>query len=433
MAPAIDALTLWHGDRAVADLERTSDDYTSLRLRYRPEWQAAADSFAISAGFPPTVALHEGPAVYFWFMNLLPEDDALRTVGQLLEISDVDVLGLVAALGGDLPGALIARAADNGPAAVGPSYRAWTAAELARDIRRLPQRPLLAGEEGVQMSLAGQQAKLPVVKLDDGRLALPLDGCPSTHILKPASAQLHGSVENEAYCMRLARACGLDAAEVEIGEAEDQRYLLVARYDRLNEHGEIRRLHQEDLCQASGLPPYRKYEWNARVRMAGPGAADLFRAASLGPRAAPNRIALLDAFIFNVLVCNIDSHAKNYSLIHRGRTTSLAPLYDVMCGRISEGVTENLPQKIAGKQRGDHVHGRHWRRLAREVGLAPAATRNRVGELARTVLERARDVALAMAPTLARRTVVDSIVAVVEARSRRVIANLDDAATSADV
>ncbi len=213
MSP-LDAVTLWHEDRVVGHLERPGEDFTRLRLRYDADWAARADAFPISRGMPLDTAQHEGEAVYAWLMNLLPEDDALRTVGHVLDVSDIDVLGLVAALGGDLPGALMARPAGAPPLPRRPDLRIWDEAGLARDIRRLPQRPLLAGDAGVQMSLAGQQAKLPVVRLDDGRLALPLDGRPSSHILKPASRTLRGSVWNEAYCMRLAAACGLAVAAV---------------------------------------------------------------------------------------------------------------------------------------------------------------------------------------------------------------------------
>lgn len=437
-AAPVDALTLWYGDQAVAEVERIDGGLTGLRLRYREDWSTRPAAFAISVRFPLDRRVHEGQEIYFWLMNLLPEDDALRIVGHVLGVSDIDVLGLVGAMGGDLPGALVARPAGE-PSTPGrrPRARAWTEAELARDIRRLPERPLLAGDEGVQMSLAGQQAKLPVVRLPDGRLALPLDGHPSTHILKPRSARMRGSVENEAYCMRLARRCGLDAAEVEVGRAGDADYLLVRRYDREaggeGSKGGIARLHQEDLCQAGGFPPYRKYEWNARVRLPGPGAADLFRAASIGQRAALSRLRLLDAFVFNVLACNVDSHAKNYSLLHRGRAPELAPLYDVMCGEVYDGVTRNLPQKIAGKQRGDHVHGRHWARLAGELGLSPSATRRRVGALAARVLREARPLADSLRGELAEAPIVAEIADAVEARCRRVLANIrDDGAAVAD-
>lgn len=427
MSEAVPALTIWYEGQPVADIERTGPEPADLRLGYHAAWNTVAGAFPISVRFPLGAPVEDGTALYFWLMNMLPEDDALRIVGMNIDVADIDVLTMVAAMGGDLPGALVARPQGDPWMPGRPHRRVWSEAELARDIRRLPQRPLLMGDEGVQMSLAGQQAKLPVILLEDGRLALPLDGEPSTHILKPSSAQLHASVENEAFCMRLARRCGLDAADVAIGHAEDLVYLLVRRYDRIQAEGAVRRLHQEDLCQALGLPPYRKYQWNARIRMGGPSATDLFSAISSGPFAAPNRIAMLDGFVFNVLVCNVDSHAKNYSILHQARGARMAPLYDLMCGAIYDGITRNLPQKIAGKQRGDHIYGRHWSRLAAEVGLGPAAVRRRVAALANRVLGELPDLALRMADEIAVPAIVAQIAEAIAERCRRTLANLDDA------
>lgn len=93
------------------------------------------------------------------------------------------------------------------------------------------------------MSLAGVQEKLPVFVDGHGHISVPVDGTPSTHILKPDTKRLAGSVENEAFCLSLARAYGLEAAEATIGVAGKRRYLLVKRYDRFTDfQGEIRRL-----------------------------------------------------------------------------------------------------------------------------------------------------------------------------------------------
>jgi serine/threonine-protein kinase HipA len=103
-------------------------------------------------------------------------------------------------------------------------------------------------------------------------------------------------------------------------------------------------------------------------------------------RTLPNRLALLDMLIFNVLCCNVDAHAKNYSLLHRATTPVVAPLYDVTCGAVYDGVTTHLSQKIAGKQSGEHIHGRHWTRLAEEIGMSGPQVRRRASELLRAKL-----------------------------------------------
>src|SRR5262249_53957693 len=100
-------------------------------------------------------------------------------------------------------------------------------------------------------------------------------------------------------------------------------------------------------------------------------------------------VRLVDMVVFNVLACNTDAHAKNYSIMIRGNGVSLAPMYDVMCGEVWENVTKNLAQKIAGKSRGDYLKGRHWQRFARECGLNPKQIVGRVGMLARSVIAEA--------------------------------------------
>jgi serine/threonine-protein kinase HipA len=418
----VERITLYYEGTPVATVEATADP-GRLSLTYLAPWLERADRFPISTRFPLSQAQYEGADVYIWFLNLLPEDDALKTVGRILNVSMIDVVGLIAALGGDLPGALTALPERATIAARQPSWQAWTEAKLAADIRRLPERPLLVGEEGVHMSLAGQQIKLPVLKLDDGRLALPLDGQPSTHILKPASPKLRASVENEAYCLRLAARSGLKVAEAEIGRAEDITYLMVRRYDRVIEGERIRRLHQEDLCQALGEPPFQKYEWNPHIRRNGPSIRELIEAVSHGRYTATNRLALLDAIVFNILICNVDSHAKNYSLLQEVQGATMAPLYDLMCERIYDGITENLPQKIADQQRGDHIYRRHWERFAKETGFAPAPTVRRATELAERVLANVGPLAEAMCNETPASGIVLEIAATIEARCHRVLEN----------
>lgn len=164
-------------------------------------------------------------------------------------------------------------------------------------------------------------------------MACPLDGTPSTHILKPDIKRLAGSVINEAFCMILARLCGLDAAEVTIGRAGKRDYLLVRRYDRVADgQGIIRRIHQEDFCQLLGLFPAEKYEHTGLGRPAG---------ASL------------------------------------------------QCAAPYRQVDQSLPQALAGKRNADELHGNDWRQFATDVGLSPAAVTRRVEELAVLVATRA--------------------------------------------
>ena len=108
-------------------------------------------------------------------------------------------------------------------------------------------------------------------------------------------------------------------------------------------------------------------------------------------------VRLLDMVIFNVVACNTDAHAKNYSIMIRGNGVSLAPIYDVMCGEVWENVTKKLAQTIANKRRGDCLKGSDWQRFARECGLNPRQVLDRVRTLARLALAEARPAELEVA------------------------------------
>jgi serine/threonine-protein kinase HipA len=296
-----------------------------------------------------------------------------------------DVIGLLSAIGGDTAGAL----------SIGQPGRTATVQwrpiaepeELESLIESLPNKPFLVGDEGVSMSLAGGQTKLAVAVDDAGRICIPTNGSPSTHILKPDTPRLCGSVHNEAFCLTLARRIKIPTSSVTTGLAGKRTYLLARRYDRADVGGRWRRLHQEDYCQALGKPPTAKYETN-QTGICGPTLKDMFELTRR--HMLPNDIVrLLDLIIFNVLACNTDAHAKNYSIMLRGNGASLAPMYDVMCGEVWENVTKNMVQKIGGTTLADQLTGRHWQQLARECGLNPGEVLDRVAALAKSVIAEA--------------------------------------------
>ena len=110
---------------------------------------------------------------------------------------------------------------------------------------------------------------------------------------------------------------------------------------------------------------------------------------------APDVVNLLDYVVFNVLACNTDAHAKNYSMMISGQGFKLAPIYDVMCGAVWENVTRNMAQKIAGKNRGEHLKLRHWQRFAADCGLNAPRLVARVETMAKSVLAETRNAAAA--------------------------------------
>jgi len=186
-------------------------------FRYAAAWRRRADAFPVSLAMPLS---HEtaGPDIAApWLMNLLPEGEPLRAMTRALGLGTEDIAGLVSASGRDLAGALSFQQA--GPDAGNIPIEDGEA--LERIIEELPARPFLVGDEGVAMSLAGAQDKLPL-RFTDGSFSVAVNGAASTHIIKPDNPRLPGSVQNEALCMVLARRCGLPTAEVTTGQAGAQ-------------------------------------------------------------------------------------------------------------------------------------------------------------------------------------------------------------------
>ena len=360
-------------------------DQSGPGFSYDPNWIGLRGAFPISITMPLR-SEHVASDIFLpWAANLLPESEQLRTLGQLLGMARSDVIGLLSAIGGDTAGALsIGQPGRTASVQWRPVGRAD---DLERIIEELPNKPFLVGDEGVSMSLAGVQAKLAVAIDDAGRVCIPINGSPSTHILKPNSPRLWGGVQNEAFCLTLARRLKIPTPNISTGQVGKRSYLLVQRYDRTLVGGRWRRLHQEDYCQALGKPPSAKYKSN-QTGISGPTLKDLFE---LTRRHLPptDIVRLLDMVVFNVLACNTDAHAKNYSIMIRGNGASLAPMYDVMCGEVWENVTKNLAQKIAGKSRGDYLMGRDWQRFARECGLNPRQVLERISTLAKSAIAEA--------------------------------------------
>ncbi len=264
-----------------------------------------------------------------FFGNLLPEEDVRAQVALATGISAGNDYKLLERFGGDVAGAVTLLPSEGSTEAPPrDSLEALSQERLNEILSQLPQRPLAVDEKGeVRLSLAGAQSKLPVVETEQG-FALPHgSGNPTTHILKPEPGRFPSLVANEFFCMRLAQEVGLQAALVERAvTTSGLPFLIVSRYDRDLTVEPIRRLHQEDLCQALGKLYIEKYQHEG-----GPTAREameLIDKASSAP--ARDRQQLWLALVFNVLIGNCDAHGKNYSLLYDSPAPSLAPLYDLV-------------------------------------------------------------------------------------------------------
>ncbi len=385
------ALSVWWNDAIVGTLRL--DEHGDTTFDYAPDWLADADRPALSRSLPKQAEPFDRRRTRPFFAGLLPEEAQREAVARALGISKGNDFAFLKALGGDVAGALTLWPEGDMP----PAYHGAVAREPLGDnalidmLDALPTRPFLAGDEGLRLSLAGAQSKIPVV-LVDGAVALPAPGQPTTHILKPPMTRFPATTANEAFAMRLASAIGLSVAAVEARSVKDRPFLLIERYDReIDAAGVARRLHQEDFCQALGIPPEHKYaaEGGPTFKV---GFQLLREAAS---RPALEVLKLLDAAIFNLIVGNADAHGKNYSLLYGRDGTVLAPLYDLMCTIAYPEVSQKLAMKIAGLATIEDLNTPPWTQFAADTGLGGAFVRRRVGELADAVRREAPQVASA--------------------------------------
>jgi serine/threonine-protein kinase HipA len=406
------SLDVWLLGERIGRLDQTEG---RLSFTYDAGWLHRPDAVPLSASLPLQANAFDDRAARPFFAGLLPEQDRRDQVARAIGVSGRNDFALLDALGGECAGAVTFTRPGEKPIgqATDLDYRVLEERELATIIDELPKRPLLAGEEGVRLSLAGAQDKLPVLAVD-GRIALPLHGAPSSHILKPAIRRIEDSVHNEGFCLALARAIDLNAAVADIRDVEGRPYLLVERYDRARgPDNRPRRLHQEDFCQALGVAPEYKYQ-----NEGGPSVVDCFALVRKATRPAALYLPqLLDAVLFNTLIGNNDAHAKNYSLIYGTGGTTLAPLYDVLCTEAYPELTPKMAMKIGDHYNFSDIFPRHWERFAQSANLSPPQVRRRLLDLARRLPQAARKLRGDFADRGRATPLIDRIIEIIEHRS----------------
>jgi serine/threonine-protein kinase HipA len=362
-----------------------------------------------------------------FFGGLLPEGVPRDLLARRLGVSSANDFALLAAVGGDTAGAISLQPLGQEPRASIDDVRWLDDDALAELIDELPTRPMHADEDGeYRLSLAGAQDKLPVVVGKDGRVGLTKGQTPSTHILKTSIARLDDTVINEAFCLELGQALGIVAATATPHRVGDRGFLLVERYDRRSDDTGVLRLHQEDICQALGIPAQRKYQSEG-----GPSLSDCFallRSATAVP--AREVIKLLDDIALSFLVGNHDAHGKNYSLLYLPENAKavLAPVYDVLSTfayHRKHNLSRKMAMSIGGEYRADYLRSRHLDRLLDDAGLGAAAARRRLLSHAEAAPRIARAVRDVFTDDGWDAPVLDRIIALIDDRAKI----LDDLAT----
>lgn len=370
-----------------------------LTFDYDEAWRSSPGAYSLSLSLPLASARHSHAAVNAFLWGLLPDNErVLETWGRQFHVSARNPFALLGAVGEDCAGAvqLVQRGRLAELQRAGPPDVDWLShADVAARLRVLRDDVTAwrsSADEG-QFSLAGAQPKTALY-VERGRFGVPRGRTPTTHILKPALPAMDGHAENEHLCLLLARSLGLPTASARVQKFDDVTAIVVERYDRVRVDGVVRRVHQEDLCQALGYPPTKKYE-----NEGGPSAADivqLLRAAVVGTSddgagksAADTDVwTFLDALILNWFLGGTDAHAKNYSLLLGPVQIRLAPLYDVASIFAYPSLNPRkakMAMKVGGRYRLDEIGIRTWGDFAKELRVDADTLVERVRVLGRQI------------------------------------------------
>ncbi len=403
-------LEVFLGGRRVGILDHApGGDFSFI---YDASWLADPERFALSPYLPlpdeadparlPRASPGHSVVVRDFFQNLLPEGKSLDAAAAAAKVSKGSLVGLLASLGAECMGAL--RILPVGAQTPPTSLRAVTREELSQRIRERPVMPFSVWDGKVRLSIPGYQDKVALFVrgeehfLAEGALA-------STHILKPEPVEeiVAGLTSNEFFCMRLAGACGLDVATVQLRHLPEP-VLRVERFDRRILAGDsntgggetVTRLHVMDGCQALGLPVDAKYERlygsGRDVQHIRDGASlpQFFALQQLSAQPLAQRQKLLRWVIFQVLIGNADAHAKNLSFFAGISGVSLAPAYDLVStfSMNREVIEDNFAMSIGDAFRQEELTPFEWAVMAERCGLPKAQVGQELRELAGRINQR---------------------------------------------
>jgi serine/threonine-protein kinase HipA len=390
------------------------DERQRFIFQYDMAWIDRPGSIALSLALPLQREPYADDLARPFFANLLPEAEIRRVIARRLRISEKNDFILLRRIGGECAGAVSVLPERNLPQDT-PGYRELDESELHKIVTELPRKPLLAGERGIRLSLAGAQNKLPIY-MENDRIFLVTGNFPSTHILKPPIQGLEGTVMNEAYCMILAGKIGLQAPEVTIRRGLDTLFI-VKRFDReRTPDGKVVRIHQEDFCQALGVLPEQKYESEG-----GPAlnqCFDLINRSSIRP--AADRMALLQGVIFNVLIGNADTHAKNLTILLTDPGPRLAPFYDLLCTKIYESLTDKLAMKIGGENRPGWLQEKHWKKFADSVSIKQNLVLKILSDMIQNIVPKAEELAAEFYDNYGTDGIIERICSVIRKRAHKI-------------
>ncbi len=366
-------LNVYFGKEKCGELKTT--DNRGIVFQYSETYLSNPASFGISLSLPLQKEEFSQKQCLPFFSGLLPEEFTRKRVADYLHISELSTMKLLKALGEECAGFITIADDDfdksnlkNEYEIDSSNYEKLSHEQLEEFVKNIPQRPFIKADDKLRLSLAGAQEKLSLAFFD-GQWFLPLNGAPSTHILKPTrEGSLSTLAQNEYFCMKLAKECKIKVPEVFLKNIAGKDIFIVQRYDRILKDGKISRLHQEDMCQALGLMSENKYQSDG-----GPGIKDIYNL--LKNNSTLPVIDLKDfltQFLFNYLIGNCDAHSKNYSILYNEKgKIRLAPAYDLVSTKVYPSLTQKMSMKIGNHFELNKINDEDFSLLAEELNINP--------------------------------------------------------------
>lgn len=365
---------------SVGDLKK--DTNGAISFKYSLEW--LNDGFAISRSLPLQEGEYKGEIVSRYFDNLLPDNDEIRKkIATKFGAESIRPFDMLEVIGRDCVGALSFVVGSGEPRVPFElDYTALSDSDIAMRIKGLGSSGPLGMEDGdFRISIAGAQEKTALLKID-GKWHEPHGMTPTTHILKTSIGALgvdinfEDSIDNEWASLLVMKKFGLATCNATIEQFEDQRVLVVERFDRdwrqYKKKNVLVRLPQEDLCQSLGVSPYQKYQSEG-----GPGIEQIAKFLRSSKVENDHLNFFKSILVFDLLYAT-DGHAKNFSVFVEPDGVRLTPLYDVMGGYFLYK-REKLPiQKLklamkvgySGHYQFKRIGPRHYQETAKLCGIS---------------------------------------------------------------
>lgn len=358
-------LNIYYEDLKVGEL--IQDDELLLAFTYSDEWLNYTHHFQLSLAMPLQKESFGNKISLSYFENLLPEGDVRRALG--VSNSTSGTFEFLQEYGSDCAGAIILTKNKIKKSVTNKASKEIDFETLEEAIENRESVAELIAEENLgYLSIAGAQDKFPAI-VSGEKIYLPQGNAPTTHIIKTPifRSGVNESVFNEYYCILLAKRVGLKVPNCFLLNTGKHFLYVIERYDRKISRDKVKRLHQQDFCQALGIVSDKKYE-----TLGGPSLKDIYKLITnnVGVKTRIEATFMfLDWICFNLLIGNNDSHSKNLSFLLINNKIELAPFYDLICTAIYPKLSKRFAFKIGGRDDFSKIGKNQLYQLEIDLGL----------------------------------------------------------------